>query len=472
MKRHVLLVLVPLSILAMMTEGKSATVASSSQGLPLKKSLTVHVADGFSGEPIVGAPVQRIGDSYLRTTDSKGEVTFTQIPSGVETTRVWCTPDGYSPGFGEFPLDSQVNLAVITPIPEDRFSTGLISASSGGSFVLAGTVGPGLDIPFTMEIVVPPGALLQDATISVSPYPVWAAGTQGIDDDGFPFGKFHATLRDASGAKIVEEFLAPVTFKIRAWQMPTPGEFDGLDPSWAVLYRYDYAAHEFALEPTTFSVDAANDLLVFEVWRLSVFAEELAWKSEADYSALWDWLFSDDDEEDKPPTMPPPALSVTETLTCETRAYGLVECGSIMGGGADWSAETGTEVTVSTQLETELSATYGTEVGTALAKVSTQIQARLTISVGGSVTGHTTVSVGGSWQGGDPVTAQPCYDGTIEGILVWKVYTLSAAGHELGTISVPFASARKRNLVWNSACPDCAGLPQGMPILDKTPCDE
>jgi len=444
--------------------------------LPTTKTLTVLVADGLSGAPIVGAPVQQIGDPYLQTTDASGKVTFSQIPLSAESVRLWTTPTGYSPGFREVTLPSQVNFAILTPVPEDRFTTGLIPAATGGSYVLSGTVGPDMG-DFYMEIVVPPNALSQDASISITPYPCGAVGKQGTDPSSLPFAGFHANLRNNRGAKIRETFAAPITIKLKGWQLGHSDDYDDVNPDWVTLYRYDYLTHEFAEEPTTLSIDSANDLVVFDVSRLSVYTDKFIPPVDSeDLQNFWDWLWGDEDDDGIPPgegDPPPPEVEVdgpayictpmpaNHTITCgkfDTTKYVTIAKGTTVG--------------VSAELQAGIKNTFGVEGGVGVAaKIKDEVEVFANATFGSTLSITTSIDVEGGFPCGGE-TGGSCYSGTAKLYIIYQRYTVSAGGLTLGDIDIPVDVQTIRHLAWDTNCGShCLELPFGMPIDDKLPCD-
>lgn len=441
------------------------------------KTLSVLVADGLSGDPIAGAPVQLIGEPYLLTTDTTGRVEFTQIALTTQSVRLWTTPIGYSPGFREVSLPSRVNVAMLTPVPEDRFSTGLITAAIGGSYVLSGTVGPDME-SFYMEIDVPPNALSQDASISITPYPTTAVGSHGTDPSSYPFAGFHANLRNFRGAKIQETFAVPVTFRIKGWHLDHLHDYDGLDPEWVALYRYDYQAHEFAEEPSIITVDTVNDLVVFQLSRLSIVLDKVIPPPGTEaLQRLWDWFRGDDDDDDGvppgkgDPPSPEPEVDGPTYVCVPKPSNHPITCGVYNTTNLITIAK-GTEVGMSAGLEAGIESTFGVEGGAAaLAKIKGEIKAHVTVSFEGSLTASTSVAIQGGFTAGNPAGGS-CYSGTVKNYIIYERYDVSAGGLVLGHFEVPTDIQPIRTLTWDTSCgAHCVEPPHGPPHTDPLPCD-
>ena len=426
-----------------------------------KRSVLVQVRNGANGLPIPNAPVRLIGDAYIRTTDAWGNVRFPRSPLGASTVRLWTSPAGYSPGFGEFDLQVGENAATLTCFSVDTYSTGLMQMETGGAFTFQGVLPGGNSEPFYLEIVVPPYALKEDSSLSFSVYPTWGFGKAGLPANNLPAATFHLNLRDANGDETDEMFNLPVTFKTKSWYLDLPAEYDGMDSSWVDLNRFDYASHEFKIEAAQVRINAVDDLIEFDVMRHSCFLVGI------DYFDVFDWLFSDNGGEVPPSNSP--LLTTTVTYECEDRCNAGISCGKYTGN-CNIEVSKGTDVTVSASLESNLNATYGTEAKSIFGSVSGEVGVSLTTTLGGAVKASTNVKVSGGFTNG-ATASSPCYSGTAAAVLVYKKTELKAAGVSLGSIKVPYSTAIRSSSTWDTTCGEDCEMTNGPAKSTKSPCD-
>ena len=408
-------------------------------------SLTVSVFDAFSGVPIAGAPVQVIGNPYIKITDQDGRVTFTPTP-GVpgENVRVWTTPEGYAPGAAEVHYTQMNEITSIGVVPEDGYSTGLIDPAVGGTFVFTDTVHGWKDRQFYMEIVVPSGALSQQASITFSWYPTWAAFSNGIPEDRIQLGIIHLSLKNAQGDKISESLNSPITFKFRPYF--TDG-FKGIDTNDIVISRYNYDTHQFDTIGTPSRIDPVNELIEYDLAQFSI-----ACSSSKPYSSPGKPIFS-------------------ETKYCSEGGVEVhVTCGEYNEDGSIM-IEKGTSATLSSNLRSTLEAEYKENIGIALQSIEMKCKVALSYEQGKSLTATTKETMVLSVKSGEKAWNK-CYSGRCNLMSVHSQTEIKLPnGTIAGTIDHPFGVARKViKFNFDSSCPGCELAPKATP--PSSVCDD
>ena len=211
-------------------DGSRVTVRSAD-----KKVLTANPAIAQSG--------CAIGYSFI-TLKSKSEETETvTVTPGVNT----CTPSGG--GGGGAP-------AAPPTVPGE----GTVTPSEGGTVSAASTEGGGV------TVMVPPNAVVDDTTITITPIGTAQSLVGSPPAGSFMVGGYVYRISATSDGEAVTTFSAAVTLTFTY----TDAQASGLDESTLVVYRWDTSTSQWVALPST--VNPATNTVTATTTQFSYFA--------------------------------------------------------------------------------------------------------------------------------------------------------------------------------------------------------
>lgn len=434
------------------------------QSLPTTKTIQVEIRDAILDTPIAGSPVLLRENQIVVTTNAQGIARFTQIPLSQSTATIWTSPANYAPGIRTIDDLKLQNSMIVQVTPAHQYTTDLIPAVTGGSFSFSGLAHPDSPREFVLSLEVPPNALPEDATISVSPYANWLNSQPGKLNSHMALGMLYFWICDSAGDPIRGNFSVPITVKMRPWALEDiPNEVDSIDPSKLVYYRYNLQSGGFEVEPVQSYIDLANDLICFDIDRFSMHMMCI------DETEGLDWLFSDDDN---PPAKPYGVLTVHKSAECDLDCSRNVTCG-FPDSDCEWGVTKGTSFEIGAELESKLTAQFEAEYKNILiGKIEASAGIEISTTLSGKYGGTTTKDMKGKVNQGVSVTGpKQCVSGEFYGYTVYDKFTIYIAGHNQGSIKFPTGTATERVLDFDSTCPNCADV-ISYTIEDPNPCGD
>lgn len=401
--------------------------------VPRGVSVTVH--DLGEAGVLSRVPVRRVGSEQVVATDAQGMAVFQFLAASANEMQGFeVFGQGFLPVVQGLRVEQEwTHLALYTFKRQPEFME-VVDGASGGSFEVHGTK---IGVPFSLDVLVPPGAFSESVRIDLRPLPATAWGVySGANRNLYEVGWLWLHVEDMQGNPLKpEEFLLPIEVRGEAWAAEFKSMPADLSAEFLAARRYSPSAldivpyqsswigvipasSEVALAlsgPGIYSVGVKNGPGLDSIWLCDIVS------GDGGFDAALEWIFGKSSACEGPnpqELFPPKALEVDESTVCSSGTNLGFDCGK---ASATWFQGHGGKVKIKISKETlgKVEAKAGVDTKGLLAMLIGKIQG----DVGGSWTTNTsgeleieiTSEDGLKFNAGDQVNGDCCSGGIYTG---------------------------------------------------------